>query len=120
MTGSSLGGEAVGMGIAVVHGLGFDPGGENAIADGVHTDIVAGNERLKLSRTVAEKIEAREMVGSEAADNRTDAAGRLVDHLAVLGLKGADRSGIAGDECWWHAEAAPADEERLIRLRIVG
>src|SRR5271170_5462961 len=64
-----LGGKAVGMGIAVVHGLGFDPGGENASADGVHTDIVTGNERLKLSRTVAEKIEAREMVGSQAADN---------------------------------------------------
>ena len=90
------------------------------VADGVHADIVAGNERLKLSRAVAEKIEAREMVRAEAADNRADAAGRLVDHLAVLGLKGAGRSGIAGDERRWHAEAGAADEERLVRLGIVG
>jgi hypothetical protein len=35
-------------------------------------------------------------------------------------MKGAGRGGVAGDERRWHAEASAADDERLVRLGIVG
>ena len=104
------GGQAVEMGVAVVDRVGLDPGGEDPLADGVHADVAARNEGLKLRRPVAEQIEARELVGAEAAHDRADAAGRLVDHLAVLGVKRARRGGVAGDERRRHAEARAADE----------
>ena len=115
-----LGSEAVEMGVAVVHRFGLNPGGEDPVADGVHADVVAGNERLELRRAVAEEMQARKLVGAEAADDRADAAGRLVDNLAVLGVKGASRGGVAGDERRGHAQAGAADDERLVRLGIIG
>ena len=108
------------MGVAIVHRLGFDPRGEGSIADCVHANVAAWNERLKLRRAVPQKIEARELIGAEAADDRADAAGRLVDHIAVLGVESAGRGGVAGDERRWHAQAHAADDERLIRLGVVG
>ena len=82
----------------------MDPGGEDPLADGVHADVGAGHEGLELRRAVAQEIEPRELVGPEAADDRADAAGRLEDHLAVLGMEGAGGGGVVGHERRWHAQ----------------
>ena len=91
------------MGVAVIHRLGFDSRGEDQLADGVHAHVAAGNECLELRWAVAQAVEARELIGAETADDRADAAGRLIDYLAVLGVEGAGRGGVVCDERRWHA-----------------
>ena len=80
------------MGVAVVHRLGLDPGGEDPVADSVHADIAAGNERLELRRAVTEDIETRaRWSGPRRRTIERMPLCRLVDHLAVLGVEGAGR-----------------------------
>lgn len=62
------------MGVAVVHRLGLDPGGEDRVADRVHTDVAAGNEGLELSWAVAQECKPSLLGRAETADDRADAA----------------------------------------------
>ena len=108
------------MGVAVVHRVRLDRSGEDGRADRVHADVAAGNESLELRRTVAQAIQPRELLVADAAHDRSDSARRLVDHFAVLRLKGAHRVRIARHQGWRHAESGAANDDRLIRLRVVG
>ena len=62
------------MGVAVVNRVGLDPGGEDRVADRVHTDVAAGNESLELSRAMTQEFEPSLLIRAESADDRTDAA----------------------------------------------
>src|SRR5580765_6865582 len=57
------GGLAVEMRVPVIDGVGLDGRREDPLADGVHSDVAARHERLKLRGPVAEQIEARDLAG---------------------------------------------------------
>ena len=63
------------VGVAVVHRLGLDQGGEHVVADGVHTDVLSRNEGLELRCPVGQERQAIGLLWAEAAHDRPDTAG---------------------------------------------
>ena len=108
------------MRVAIVNRIGINSRGKNLLADSVHADVVARNERLKMRRPVGEQVETFELVRTEPTDNRADTTRRFVDHVSVLGMERTHRHGVAGDERRRHAKTRLADDKRLIRLGVVG
>ena len=88
------------MRVAVVHRLRPHPHGENPVSYCVHPHVVAGHIGLELGRTVSQELETGEAIRLEAADDRADAASRLVDHRTVRRVEGARGFGIVCHEGW--------------------